>query len=187
MAQINLTDKDRERMREYLRVVGELEKTDPEPPMFADEEHDTEPTEEWEAWNKRGVELTEEYSDVIRLAITQYMAASLEDDGLVPDEAQTVIDVIRQIVGNNYARKSPYKRRRDDNFSLVELKVAIDPITRALFQRNRGHVTAADYWSDKPRVIPTAVSRQTRASTFWATGRVTGSTLLCLSPRLATT
>lgn len=155
MAQINLTDRDRERMREYLRVVGELEKTDPEPPMFADEEHDTEPTEEWEAWNKRGVELTKEYSDVIRLAFTQYMAASLEDDGLVPDEAQTVIDVIRQIVGNNYARKSPYKRRRDDNFSLVELKVAIDPITRALFQRNRGHVTAADYWSDKPRVIPT--------------------------------
>lgn len=153
MAQITLSDTDRDRIREFLRVMDELEKT--EPPMFADEEHDTMPTDEWMAWDRHTSEVTDRYGDVIRLAITQYMAARLEDDEQVPDEAQPVIDVIRQIVGSNYARKSPYKRRRDDNFSLVELKVAIDPITRALFQRNRGHVTAADYWSDKPRVIPT--------------------------------
>ena len=62
MAQINLTDRDKERIREFLRVVGELEKT--EPPMYADEGHDTMPTEEWLAWDRHSTEITDEYGDV---------------------------------------------------------------------------------------------------------------------------
>lgn len=136
MAQINLTDKDRERMREYLRVVGELEKTDPEPPMFADEEHDTEPTEEWEAWNKRGVELTKEYSDVIRLALTQYVATQLEEAERIPDEVQVrgvpITTLIRRILRGDYQRKD------SGNVSITSIQLMTGPITNALMARNEG-------------------------------------------------
>lgn len=146
MAQINLTDRDRERMREYLRVVGELEKTDPEPPMFADEEHDTEPTEEWEAWNKRGVELTKEYSDVMRLAITQYVAAQLEEAEHIPDEVQVrgvpITTLIRRILRGDYQRKD------SGNVSITSIQLMTGPITNALMARNEGHITPRSYFEN---------------------------------------
>lgn len=57
------------------------------------------------------------------------------------------------------ARKDIYQRRKDENVRIPNLKVPIDPISRAVFQRQRGHVTAENYWSDKPKVVRTGKGR----------------------------
>ena len=81
-----------EKIREYLAKFEELAKV--EPPMYADEAHDTEPTEEWEAWNSRSVALLEEYREAIVKAITARVAHELEGEGA----AASVNDLLRRIL-----------------------------------------------------------------------------------------
>lgn len=142
MAQINLTDRDKERIREFLRVVGELEKT--EPPMYADEEHDTMPTEEWLAWDRHSTEVTDEYGDVVRLAITQYVATQLEEAERIPDEVQVrgvpITTLLRRILRGDYQRKD------SGNVSITSIQLLTGPITNALMARNEGHITPRSYF-----------------------------------------
>lgn len=81
-----------ERIREYLAKSDALAKI--EPPMFADEETDTETSEEWEAWNRENNALIEEYKDAILSAITSRVYRELgSGDGTV-----SVNTLLRQLV-----------------------------------------------------------------------------------------
>lgn len=81
-----------ERIREYLAKSDALAKS--EPPMFADEETDTETSEEWEAWNRENNALIEEYKDAILSAITSRVYRELgSGDGTV-----SVNTLLRQLV-----------------------------------------------------------------------------------------
>lgn len=79
-----------ERIKEYLERLAELQQE--EPPMFADIEHDTEPTEEWEDWNRREIELLDEYEDVVRSALLYYVKTAP-----IGGESRQVADILKSV------------------------------------------------------------------------------------------
>lgn len=64
-----LTSDELKDIREYLHELEDLAQA--EPPMFNDIEHDTEPSPEWNAWNKRVLDLCDKYADSIRSVLVK--------------------------------------------------------------------------------------------------------------------
>lgn len=84
-----------DKIREYLEKFEELAQA--EPPMFADEEHDTAPTEEWEAWNADMRALILEYGGDIIKTITEYARQEYEGSEDAVEQMQ-VNALLRQIL-----------------------------------------------------------------------------------------
>lgn len=82
-----LTDKQVAQVRECVAKLREHNKN--EPPMFHDLAHDTEPSAEWEEWNRQESELLAEYTDVINAAMRAAMG-----NGMDQDRFYNVLDVL---------------------------------------------------------------------------------------------
>lgn len=71
---IELTPQDIKQLQDYVSAMDALGAR--EPPMYRDIETDTEPTAEWEAWNKECLEVDERYCDTVIKAIKYSLKAT---------------------------------------------------------------------------------------------------------------
>lgn len=92
MAAKKLTPQDLKRIQEYLAEMKELEAAEP------DYQFDFGPSADaWEAWNEKGIKLTEQYSDVIRKAVLS---------GLVSiDQPTSTAAILEAIISSSQPQK----------------------------------------------------------------------------------
>lgn len=83
-------------IREYLKEVEEL--AGEEPPMYRDEEHDTDTSPEWEEWNGRLAKLSERYADSIRSVLIKSL----------PMEEAELIDILKRMAATPNTALPPY-------------------------------------------------------------------------------
>lgn len=95
MAQIAISSEDAAQIREYLTRAEALGEDEPE--MYADIEHDTEPTEEWTAWNEASEQLLKDYQDVIGRSLLQYLQSHLDSTRQLPGEMR-VGAILRELL-----------------------------------------------------------------------------------------
>lgn len=95
MAQIAISSEDAAQIREYLTRADALGEDEPE--MYADIEHDTEPTEEWTAWNEASEQLLRDYQDVISRSLLLYLQSHLDSTGQLPGEMR-VGAILRELL-----------------------------------------------------------------------------------------
>lgn len=95
----NLTPQDLIELQAYINAMKELEAVEPEylPPL----ESANWPGQEWEAWNKKCVDLNNEYHDVIVKALLQ----SLRLGDTWEDSPQSVAAILDALVMGNYPKE----------------------------------------------------------------------------------
>lgn len=108
---------------EYLKAIDDLEQR--EPKMFTDIEHDTEPSDEWNAWNDACRKLDSEYSSHIWEVLKLHLRSESEE--------RSVVKIIKSFIDGG-GRKTSAKEKAIERGALMTLGSRVLAYTEPSFK-----------------------------------------------------